>query len=780
MTGHWHRDMQAHFAPDVEVPFAMKKDGTKNRRADAACGENLVVELQHSFISSDEVQARESDYAGHRRRVVWVLDGNGRYTKIHDLHGGSAHMIVFLDAWQYASFLRRPREEHVYLERAGMVYRFSPHEVRCSMIDVRRPVAWTEFVTATKAGILDSVWDDTPLPQSTLYHVQRGAGNGKTYDSIQLICSDKGCLGRKTTLLYLTKAHTAKSVICEELRDQDARGELQAAVTPGSLAEHRNGKHIHFEFDRTTDGARVSIVVGTIDSFMYAMGDKNAAKKTGGDVFAAHRESVKDGHRAYYPRNGSVRFAGRDVLLNKKCILVIDEAQDLSPDYIEAVARIQRDTYLDVFVIGDKLQSIWYTDNVFTHLEREGLPHANTHVIGGANVVRRFHRRAFIDVVNGITPFHLHEHPGHPLPPVSGVCEGCKKYARAHAEDAAGGATGGDNDDAPLVLFDQPDDRENVAQVAEMLTDMVAREVDRHAYLPENFMFIFPFVANNPLAACLETRLTNFWMYMFAESEYRRRARLADHPYWGKHVGDGGFHNYAFLHKSEENRPINLEESRHSTRILSIHASKGQGCEIVYLVGLSESALKIYSKGEINLIYESLLHVAVTRQKLGLRVGLPAQNDDVRRRFSRLVPRVPLGGTGGHIATDKIKSGDVVSRMCSDRDTCRRLNEAYFLPLRLHDSVPSSSWSADTSNIVEWAHHIVRYTVLKYAVLWEIAHTTGDSRQVHAIIGEVIRARPCLLRHAKYYGALLRISQENNRAMRGNRGNDPPSADPHL
>ena len=780
MVGDWHREMQAHFRPDVEVPFKMMADGTKSRRADAVCVNDVVVEFQHSPIPVDEVKARESDYGGHGMRVVWVIDGNGARTVVHSLDTSSTYMLVFLDTWQYASFLHSKDgvdQGYLYLEREGMVYRFAPREVRSSMIDVRRPVGWTDFVKAMKDGSLDSIWDDTPLPQSTLYHVQRGAGNGKTHDSIQLICSDKGCLGRKTTLLYLTKAHTAKSVICDELREQNARGKLVAAVVPGSLAEHRSGKHIHFEFDRTIDGARVNITVGTIDSFMYAMGNKNAAKKTGGDVFAAHRESIKNGHKAYSDTSGYVQFAKRDLRLNKNCMIVIDEAQDLSPDYIEAIARIQRDTYIDVFVIGDKLQSIWYTDNVFTHLEREGLPHVNTHVIGGDNVIRRFHRRSLVDVVNGITPFHLHEHPGHPLPHVSGMCDGCEKYAWAHALDRTESPSSDVDDDEPLVLFDQPDDRENVANTAEKLTNMVSRDVERHAYLPENIMFIFPFVANNSLAACLETRLINFWMSKFSDSEYQRRARLAEHPYWGKHLEDGDFHNYAFLHKSEENRPINLEESEHSTRILSIHASKGQGCEVVYLMGLSEEALKIFSKGEINLIYESLLHVAVTRQKLGLRVGLPAKDDDVRRRFSRLASQSFFeadGGKGGYLANDKINSKDIVSQMCSDRDTCKCLNDAYFLPLRLHEKVPSSSWNADTTSIVEWGHHIVRYTTLRYAVLCEIAHATGDSSQVDAIIGDIVRARPCLFRHKEYYQALYKINDENDRACKSNRDNDLP------
>jgi hypothetical protein len=48
---------------------------------------------------------------------------------------------------------------------------------------------------------------------------QRGAGCGKTYESIQLIRADSK-FSEKSFLIYLTKQHSAKTVIKAEHDDQ--------------------------------------------------------------------------------------------------------------------------------------------------------------------------------------------------------------------------------------------------------------------------------------------------------------------------------------------------------------------------------------------------------------------------------------------------------------------------------------------------------------------------------------------------------------------------------
>ena len=61
--------------------------------------------------------------------------------------------------------------------------------------------------------------------KGTIYYNQRGAGCGKTYESIQLLQNDERFV-LKDTFIYLTKAHSAKDVIYSELKEQENNGFL--------------------------------------------------------------------------------------------------------------------------------------------------------------------------------------------------------------------------------------------------------------------------------------------------------------------------------------------------------------------------------------------------------------------------------------------------------------------------------------------------------------------------------------------------------------------------
>jgi ATP-dependent exoDNAse (exonuclease V) beta subunit len=57
-----------------------------------------------------------------------------------------------------------------------------------------------------------------------------------------------------------------------------------------------------------------------------------------------------------------------------------------------------------------------------------------------------------------------------------------------------------------------------------------------------------------------------------------------------------------------------LTTSEHSARILSIHAAKGQGREVVFVVGFSALKFEILLHGKKDdLKLHSLIHVALTR-----------------------------------------------------------------------------------------------------------------------------------------------------------------------
>ena len=108
----------------------------------------------------------------------------------------------------------------------------------------------------------------------------------------------------------------------------------------------------------------LTVIIGTIDSFMYSLSSKEII---GQNYFYELVNSVRKGNMDI-SQKGSINYAKQSLLLNKNTIVIVDEAQDLQPYYAEAILTIMRETSIDVYVIGDKLQSISYQNNVMTHL----------------------------------------------------------------------------------------------------------------------------------------------------------------------------------------------------------------------------------------------------------------------------------------------------------------------------------------------------------------------------------------------------------------------------
>ena len=143
---------------------------------------------------------------------------------------------------------------------------------------------------------------------------------------------------------------------------------------------------------------------------------------------------------------------------------------------------------------------------------------------------------------------------------------------------------------------------------------MVDKEVKSHNYRPNDFLFIFPIMQGNLIAPELETKLNNYWINHFPENDK--------------------YMNYAFLHKHQEGQSIDMSESEEASRIVTIRTSKGDGRKVVFVLECTEASLKIVSRcDEIDLIYESYLHVALTRAKEKIYFGIKKNNDDIHKRF---------------------------------------------------------------------------------------------------------------------------------------------------
>ena len=417
--------------------------------------------------------------------------------------------------------------------------------------------------------------------QGQVYFNQRGAGCGKTYESIQLL--NNATFNKKNIIIYLTKTHSAKEVIYGELMQQYKNGHIKGL----DLVQEELTNKYKIVFNK--GGEEKIIIIGTIDSFTYNIYDKKTTLNEL-DYFNEIVNQLIMGNMV-----DAINYANTAIQLDNKTLIVIDEAQDLGKNYMDAFISLVHKTKVDLYIIGDKLQSIWGVNNIYTCIDQST---ATINKSEGINQVMRFHNEQFKGFVNALIPYHKYD-----LPQIEKICDKPCKYCHENIK--------------PYTIFDVAPyyrtDIDDMYAVINKIKSYIEKEIETYNYAPNNFMFIFPILKKNTFAHVLSLELNNFWI-----SRYNKQDK------------------YVYLHTSEPGKTINLKESENATRILSIHTSKGSGCEVVFVLGMTEHTLNIFSKQTDNIIYNSLLHVAITRQKKAIYVGIENNNDDICRRFKNL------------------------------------------------------------------------------------------------------------------------------------------------
>lgn len=568
---------------------------------------SLVIEFQHSSIEEGEVIRRGVDYRLHGRNIIWVIDG-GWGVKVSESRCDEAAMyhlfFVSRHKWMYESFRS---EDYVYVHVDPYMYRVSPRDVVDGFVQVSERVDKTKFVEALKARTHDALWTATEAsPPKTqrhkIYWKQRGAGNGKTYESVHLL--DKPEFAHKNVFLYLTKVHSAREMIFQEFLAQASN--LKKVTMRPNAEEHmvNDRKAYRIPFTRKSTLEHGIVYIGTVDSFTFNM---CSMIPTGSrDLFLDVVKRITAGDIQTDEAGG---FSFRNARVSNRTLVIVDEAQDLKPEYVTALAAIMRETRADVALIGDKLQSIWGEENVYTYLEKHDLAVDVERDIGD-NRVLRFHNPGLIAAVNAVVPFGKFG-----LPPIIGGCEreGCK-------------------------LCEEQNDAEafHVGLVVEEIPEEMRRLAKERGYLPADFAVIAPILKGKKHLCELERMINQMWLDLGEDEAYMQDTIISNGG-WGADGDDWETADHCWMHQSEQGRPIDLTASERSTRILSIHAAKGTGTKIVFVVDMTEENLvKLAgwgSKGGLQ--YESFVHVAVTRQKKRLYLvysGHPVQ-DDIYTRF---------------------------------------------------------------------------------------------------------------------------------------------------
>jgi hypothetical protein len=675
----WHKNWQSHFA-SKETIYSLNPDAVKTkRRADVDLDDTHVVEFQYSPISKLEVDERMHDWGLCNKKIIWVIYADRETVDVTQLDESGRTFIEYTKhRWMFESFTNYGC---VFLDLDGDVYVINPQSVRSMFTETKAPIPKAVVVELLLNGIIESLCSQLcNVVPTTLYVKQQGAGNGKTFSVIQLLTDTE--FAHVNTFIFLTKQHSAVHVIQSEIKDQQARGLLDDIKV--ETFEVYSKKYI-ITCVHVASGELKKIVIGTMDSFMYIMGNQNAP---GVDKFKAMVRSVIDDEVRCTPK-GFVEYA-KGVHLNKRLLLVGDEMQDLDVQYTKAILKISREKYVDFYAVGDKLQSISVQHNAFTYLIDNELPREvfQVRLPPFTNVNRRItatSRPTMVPFINNMVPFEKFG-----LPPIEGTF--AENDGSSTVTIIKGRKLYGVNKQSPDILREEVD----------LLMKHYTHEVDTCGRRPKDFLVVTPVVHKNPLMEAFHIRIREFW---------ESRVDPDDHKYT----------MWSVFHKSEEGTSIDLSESDEATRIVSIHSSKGDGRPVVFVIGLSQFALSRYSHISKNLVYESLLHVALTRAKETMYVRYECDAvDDISNRIQKCgrasEERMSIADCLPIIQFKDLKDFGV-----THTDSFEKFNDI-FIKKSAYATLPDTQNRPMINNkaLLDMKHHCVRYATFKTIICIEI------------------------------------------------------------
>jgi len=760
----WHSEWQAFF-PITEKSFPLKTGQIKERRADVVLNNNKILEIQHSKYEKDEIENRKHDYKLHNIDIIWLVDGNTGI-KVKILEFQNRVFLEFIDEyWKYESF---KCYDCIYIDINSYIYKINPTKVKSHMIDVETPKTQEQFINFLNDGI--DIWTNEEPEQCNLYIRQQGAGNGKTFGIIKML-EDKDKSNYKN-FIYITKQHSAKHIIkltFEEIKnDTDNKFHCLKNI---QITE-KNKKYIITYFN-TLSNQDTTITIATIDSFTYSVGNKN---HTYFDKFEGLIYSIIDGY-IESKKCGTINFANINPRLNKETLLVIDEFQDPPEYYGKAIIRIMLDKYIDVYIVGDKLQSISNEKNAFTYFLENDFPSINIVKLQPTNICRRFTHPTLVNFVNFMIPFKKYN-----LPEIKPY----KIYENTDTDDPIIFIKG-----KPINIYLEKNE-ETITNEVDKIMNHYKGEVSKNTRFPEDFLIVTPFTKKNPLVEALLLRLNMFWKLKFMEDEkymVQWKNKLSDVKNNNTSItekdndnieriinlSNEDYNKYAIFHKSEEGTSIDLSESDYATRIVSCHASKGDGRKVVFTIGFNESSIKKFSQISNNLIYDSLLHVAFTRMKEKLYIYFIDDGDDVSYKIRKYMSQNCLNKKEYEPIIDienKIKYFDL---FCENRS----INFQIFYKNIIEPcNLKKIDENNDEKKIVDIGNHMIRYACLSINLILEIINREMKSndedikKQLKARLHNVSESDITEATSMRGYYSLMKIEKEIPIIKISNNGRD--------
>jgi len=705
------------------------------RRADVFV-DPLVVEFQHSRIAKAEIEKRTGDYEKLEKSVAWILDGTTGVEVVAQRESG--HLLLFSSEHQTIATFRWT--DFVVLVDAGRdnIYLVPLEQLRggCAWVPFPRTAEEIVAIICTPARHGELLRFTGPNPMCRLQCFQDPPGSGKTFRLIRrcvLALGPEGEAYRHYRFAFvLTKPHSAKNVVHQELVHQ-----LEAAVAAGHveiLGRDNDGRVFHYTLRRAGAADPVEIFFATVDSFIYHLAPRSHPRQST-EMFRNLTMAI-EAAGPNLDRNGVGRFHGQWIPFNARALICWDEATKLERHYLHALARIMVTCAADAVLTGDVMQSIENSENslrLATSSDETGirnlLPHCEVEIERG-DEVRRF-GSGLVHVLKATVKFEAY---GARVPrAATDVERESDGQCTVHGTPVL---TKG----CPPILY---------KEAVDIVWNEFERDVVDLKLLPHELLFVMPLVKSNPVSDEFRTRLDEFWAAHLERPAVRTAALETSTGRAFYEIYDSPDRRprwFAYLHRSEEGRPVDTTLSEWASRGVSIHSSQGDGRRLVYVVGLSESVLKCFSRGRKDVLeYESLWTVLMSRAKHRLRIFVERKYDDAWVRLKpfmseatemQVAPTFSLGTCPSLQRIDLgndygSQEGNEFRDMQEDAVLTVEAAQRSLLPDGPVDELVSAP------RIVEDLHHDVRMAIYHFAFLARMLRderTSACKRQICAVL----------------------------------------------
>ena len=607
-----------------------------------------------------------------------------------------------------------------------------------------------------------------------LYYIQRCAGGGKSWEAIQRI-AERVDVDR---FIYLSKTHGAKDNLLEKYNFQLESGDLGAREV-GMKDEGK--RYRRFVSQGANDTITCVLEIATVDSFMFSAGrqygctlgstviDTNPFVTLATKIVGAV-SSQGDG--------GALDLSIYHARVTRNTMVIVDEAQDLDPAYLDALAALMRVGQFDAMCIGDGLQSIGLPVNIMTVLQcgqgdlEKSYPGIRVEVDRKPAVSWRFQRPEMLNILNQIF---------------------APAYAKFGVEKFTGIADARNIFVSPLpavtILQDTRRKKSDPEITLEFIDKCIIKNIEKeiesngHCF-PKDYMIITPFVNCDDTVSMIQERLTEFWASQFQKPEFRerviRREKEDGGAYWTAALTDTGLDGREFrptvcLHQSV-NGTIDINESTQQTRLMSIHAAKGLDANVVFAIGLSDRAFASWDPEFDGRIHWSLFYVALTRAKRSLYI---AHNKNPGRMVGRACEFLQCDNDydlisllGGSKVSNIIRLAslarylpDAVSAHEASRSICDGVHRNSISKLtKRFEGAARHADGQRAGGIVEWGDHCMRRAAFQYNIYSEMYRQLRQAKRgqvgVHASHIENIR-QVTPIKDTREYRKKLKQMQKN-------------------